>query len=423
MPCPLQVSVMLAEQLEPLIKAPPRPNQAIVPSDEAGSTVQTHHRTWRKFWLKLHLYVGLCAGGLFVLSSLTGSLLVFYKTIDEWLNPEQLLVRPLESLPPLEHIVATAQAAHPEWPTLENLTYPLHDRDTFQAWFRVPSKGTGTSHWRVVTIDPYTGHALSERLWGRYLVSFVYELHKSLLLEETGETIVGVLASVLLLSVGTGIYLWWPAQGNVRRAFSFKPGSSIIRLHYDLHKLSGISAALILLMLAGTGFYLAFPSPVTSTVNLFSPVRDVAPETEPHSTPRREAQRLPVAEAVAIAQRALPDAKVMWIGFPSRPEDVFTVGLRQPGEIREAEGQSQVWIDQYSGAVLRMQDWRTFTKGETVVAWLFPLHNGEAFGLPGRWIVFLTGIIPSVLYVTALRMWWLKRQAHRRQRFIPAFSR
>lgn len=128
-------------------------------------------------------------------------------------------------------------------------------------------------------------------------------------------------------------------------------------------------------------------------------------------------------EAVAIAQRALPDAKVMWIGFPSRAEDVFTVGLRQPGEVRDAEGQSEVWIDQYSGAVLRLQDWRTFTKGETFVAWLFPLHNGEAFGLTGRWIVLLSGFLPSVLYVTALRMWWLKRQAHRRQRFIPRFSR
>ncbi len=188
-------------------------------------------------------------------------------------------------------------------------------------------------------------------------------------------------------------------------------------------ELSGISGALVLLILAGTGFYLAFPSPVTSAVRLFSPIRDVPPETELHSTPRRDAPRLPVREAVAIAQRTFPDAKVMWIGFPSRPEDVFTVGLRQPGEVREAEGQSQVWIDQYSGAVLHVQDWRTFTKGETFVAWLFPLHNGEAFGLPGRWIVLLTGFIPSVLYVTALRMWWLKRRAHQRQqRSTPAPS-
>lgn len=268
MPEPHHIPVMIVGHIEPLKATPPRAKQALIPSRAANST-GTHHVRWRRFWLKLHLYVGLCAGGLFVLSSLTGSLLVFYKTIDEWLNPEQLLVRPLESFASLDQIVATAKAAHPAWPALENLTYPLHSRDTFQAWFRVPTGTSATYHWQVVTIDPYSGRVLGERQWGDYFVSVVYELHKSLLLEDTGETIVGVLAGVLLLSVGTGIYLWWPAYGNVRRAFSFQSGSSIIRRQYDLHKLSGISSALFLLMLAGTGFYLVFPNLVTSTVRLF----------------------------------------------------------------------------------------------------------------------------------------------------------
>jgi uncharacterized iron-regulated membrane protein len=96
--------------------------------------------------------MGLFAGGLFVLSSLTGSLLVFYKTIDEWLNPEQLLVRPLEHVQPLERIVESAQATHPELPGLDNLTFPLYDRDTFQAWFRVQTGQPEQFHWQVVTI-------------------------------------------------------------------------------------------------------------------------------------------------------------------------------------------------------------------------------------------------------------------------------
>lgn len=213
------------------------------------------------------------------------------------------------------------------------------------------------------------------------------------------------MAGVLFLSVGSGIYLWWPSPGQLRRAFSYK---SWLKQHSPplrAPQLSGMSGAAILLILAGTGFYLAFPSLITSLVQIFSAVRQVQPESEPHSTLPTGTHRLPVTEAVAIAQRTFPDANVMWIGFPSRPLDVFTVGLRQPGEVGETEGQSQVWIDQYSEAVLRIQDWRTFTKGETFVAWLFPLHNSEAFGLPGRWIVFLTGFVPPILYVIALRMW------------------
>jgi len=383
---------------------------------EPISTTTPIRKALRKFWLQLHFYVGLIAGGLFVLSSLTGSLLVFYKTIDGWLNPEQRLIRPAEAIQPLERIVAAARTPHPEWPHPDNLTFPLHDRDTFQAWFRVPGRTPDEFHWHVVTVDPYNGRVLSERQWGTYLVSFVYELHKSLLLNETGEVLVGIVACLLMLSAGSGLYLWWPTQGNWRRACSFKPGTSIIRRHYDLHKLAGVVSAIALLLLAGTGIYLAFPGAVVPIVKLFSPVRDEPVQTASRPAVPAGIDPLPLEQVTAIAQRTLPEAAVTWLGFPAGAEGLYSVGLRQPGEVRETEGQSQVWIDPYSGAVLHVQDWRHFTGGETLVAWLFPLHNGEALGLTGRWIVFATGFVPPLLYVTALRMWWLKRRARLRQR-------
>ncbi|MGH7201474.1 MAG: PepSY domain-containing protein, partial [Planctomycetaceae bacterium] len=46
----------------------------------------------------------------------------------------------------------------------------------------------------------------------------------------------------------------------------------------------------------------------------------------------------------------------------------------------------------------------------------FPLHNGEAFGLAGRWIVFFSGLTPAVLYVTGVTIWWRRRRSRRRQR-------
>jgi uncharacterized iron-regulated membrane protein len=94
---------------------------------------------------------------------------------------------------------------------------------------------------------------------------------------------------------------------------------------------------------------------------------------------------------------------------------VYHMTMHRPGDVRESVGSITVWLDQYSGAVLKLRDWQTFSAGETFVAWLFPLHNGEAFGLIGRWIVCVTGFVPLLLYVTALRMWRLKRTAYRRQ--------
>jgi uncharacterized iron-regulated membrane protein len=40
--------------------------------------------------------------------------------------------------------------------------------------------------------------------------------------------------------------------------------------------------------------------------------------------------------------------------------------------------------------------------GDTFLLWQFPLHNGEAFGLPSRLVILLSGLSIPLLYVTGL---------------------
>ena len=64
----------------------------------------------RKLWLKVHLYLGLFAGAVFVLVGLTGSLLAFELPLDEMLNAKLMTVqadRENKSYLPLEAIVAS----------------------------------------------------------------------------------------------------------------------------------------------------------------------------------------------------------------------------------------------------------------------------------------------------------------------------
>jgi uncharacterized iron-regulated membrane protein len=375
-------------------------------------------QAFRRFWLKTHLYLGLVIGGLFVLTSLTGSLLVFYKAIDGWLNPDLVRSRSAGESRPLNDIVATARTARPERGRLETIRLPDHPGDTVLVWYTIPTHDQEEPRWIEVRIDPDTTEVLSRgREWGTTLVSFIYELHESLLIDKPGQTIVGFLGLFLLVSVGTGLYLWWPSLGRLRQAFSFKPGRSVIRWHYDLHKLSGIYGAIILAVLAFTGVYLEFSGYVVPLVRLFSPVQELPKERELRSVPPDSgAQAISAEQAVALAREVFPDGELKFLSVPDHPDGVFRIGLRQTGEVRESSGQSQVWLDQYSGAVLKVRDWRNFTAGDTFVAWLFPLHNGEAFGLAGRWIVCVSGVIPLLLYLTGIRMWWLKWRAHQRQR-------
>lgn len=72
-------------------------------------------------------------------------------------------------------------------------------------------------------------------------------------------------------------------------------------------------------------------------------------------------------------------------------------------------------IDQYTGSVVAVRDPRQLTAGDHFVAWQFPLHNGEAFGLAGRLIVFASGVAPAVLYVTGVLLWWRRRRPRHRE--------
>jgi uncharacterized iron-regulated membrane protein len=159
---------------------------------------------------------------------------------------------------------------------------------------------------------------------------------------------------------------------------------------------------------------------VIPLVSAFSSVDDASNEGAVQSHPVPGAPSLSVEQAVGLAQSRFPEGRITYIGIPHELTDAYQITVHRPGDVRASVGNSEVWLDQFSGAILKSHDWRTATAGDTFVAWLFPLHNGEAFGLIGRLIVFVCGFVPLILYVTALRVWWLKRQAHRRQNRRPS---
>jgi uncharacterized iron-regulated membrane protein len=346
---------------------------------------------------------------MFAFSGLTGSTLVFYQNIDEWLNAERLTTSGRGNYRSFDEMASAARMALPEVQGPYGLFLPVSASGAVIAWFKRHTGGRGHLEEVEVAIDPYRATILSsDRVWGNTFVSFVYELHKGLWLGDLGGVIVGCVGLLLFVSVATGVYLWWPRPGRVRRAFAFTPNGSRLRRYYDLHKLGGLASSLVLSVLAFTGLYLEFPRIVVALVETVSTVHE---EPVLRSTDRMEGRPIPIDRAVLIAKSILPGSELRWIGLPQRTDDVYQVGMRQLGEVRRTSGESIVWVDQYSGAVLKVRDWHDLTAGETFLAWLFPLHNGEAFSLAGRWVVCLGGVAPALLYVTALRMWWLKRKS------------
>ena len=375
----------------------------------------------RKFWLKVHFYLGLFAGAVFVLIGLTGSLLVFGSTLDAWLNPNLLNVPVANknSIKPLDDIVTAGLKALPPDGKVLDLEFPRHPGLAFQLWFEQPSPKTSDLERHQLLINPYTGVVIGQRLlidferpWRDPLMDFILRFHYSLALGATGMTVVGFIGLALLFSVLTGLILWWPNPGKLKRTLTIKWRASPERLNFDLHKTFGFYTAMILLFLILSGVYLIFPDYGRGLVRVFSPVAEPWPMYQ-STVPKENKSPISLAEIKAITDARFPDGEYRWIVFPRDEKDVYLVGKRETNEVNQKIPYRSLWLDQYSGKILHARENRTATAGDTFEQWLYPLHTGEAFGLTGQIIILITGLVPLLLYVTGVIRWLQKRRAEK----------
>lgn len=373
----------------------------------------------RSLWLELHCYIGLSVGAVPVLLGLTGSLLAFNHTIDEFLNPALLTTNGAGPYRTLDEIVAAVRVTRPDG-SLTRLIMPRTKNGVFVA--RVEQRtlpDNELTRWELA-IDPYTAEVLGQREWGTHLTSFLYKFHYSLWLGEKGETVVGISGLLLLLSIVTGLYLWWPLawplrNGKFRRAITFKRRASSTRRNFDFHKVCGFYGAPLLAVAAISGVYLALPEFVTPMVHHVSAL---TAEPTPASSKGPGRKLISLNDVSIIAKSIFPMAELKGIRIPQDQQSVYTVTLRQPDEVRTSWGGSRVWIDQYTGEVLATRDPKNMTGGDLFLEWQFPLHNGEVFGPVGRVLVFVTGMIPLALYVTGINMWRRRQQVKQRKSHI-----
>jgi uncharacterized iron-regulated membrane protein len=379
----------------------------------------------RKLWLEVHLWLGLAAGATLVIFGITGSILVFHQEIDEVLNPELLTVAPRPggeaAYRPLEQIFEAGVRAMSQEAKLNFADYPRNDAAAFRLRFQVPALPQGESETWEVTVDPYAAKVVGQRLMARSdspfpktFIGFLFELHYAFFLGETlGYALTGILGALLIISVLTGLILWWPLTGKWLRALTVKRRASTERLNFDLHKTFGFYTTLIMIPVLFSGIYMNLPQHVVPVLELFSPVTY---RYWFRSTPVADLRPIGMAQAVAIADARYPSGRPDWIYGAPQATSTYTVckhDVEEPGSLLSRRC---VVMDRYTGKILDVDDPAAGTAGEVFTHWQWPLHSGHAFGWTGRILVFLSGLACPVLYVTGLIRWLQKRRSKRLHR-------
>lgn len=354
----------------------------------------------------LHKYTGLLLGLLLSLTGLTGSLLVFDHALDEVFAPETVRFETSDKQASLQNVLNAARAAVSNGTEPTRLYLARQPGSPHVVRFPPLPEAQGSLE---VSVAPSNARVLAVRTWGQYPMSWIYRLHYQLLAGSTGKYIVGVGGISLLFFCISGLVLWWPRRGRWRRALTIKRNSGPFRFNYDLHKTVGIYLLPMLLVIAFSGVTLVFH---TATEKLVGAILLLEKHTVPPSSPGNQA--LSVDQIVAIGQRIFPEAELKRVYLPQRPTDSYRLAFNQLGEPWSNHAASALWVDPYNGAVLAVRDSQTLAAGSKFLAWQFPLHNGDALGLPGRWLVFICGCAPGLLFSTGFYMWWRKRRPVRR---------
>jgi len=353
--------------------------------------------------LLLHKYTGLFLGLLLSITGISGSLIVFDRELDEMLAPETANFEPAQSLASIQLALdnATAAVDNGSSPTRIMLGRDLQAPHIVR--FPAPEGSPGPIE---ASIDPGTAQVLAVRTWGEYPVTWFYHLHLSFLAGPVGEIVVGIMGFCMLFFTISGIVIWWPKNGRWRRALTIKRHAGAFRLNFDLHKTVGVYFTPLFVMLALTGMEIVWHDPAEKLVSAFLPV------TEADDVRSQASGITPVsADQVATSAQAIfPDSAIMRIYLPNADDAAFDVTFKHPEEPWKEYARSAVQIDQYSGEVLSVWDGREAPAGNVFLDWLFPLHNGDALGQIGRWLVFISGLLPALLFGTGLYMWWRKRR-------------
>lgn len=398
----------------------------------AASAPARAHPFYFAAW-RWHFYAGLYVMPFLIMLAVTGLIMLWTSALagrdGEWIP-----VTPQATTLPVSAQAEAALAALPD-STLQGYIAPR--APDLAAIFRL-GQGEATV---MVAVDPYSGAVLAQFPRRAGLYDIADTIHGTLYLDTLGDRLIEIAASLGIVMIATGLYLWWPRGGGVLRALVPDLTARGRSLWKSLHATSGIWIALLLLVFLVSGLSWAgiwgdrfvqawstFPAAKWDNV----PLSDTT-----HASMNHGVKEVPWALEQTPMPASGSDAGAA--GIPAgQPVDLDSVvafaranGFDGRFQLMAPEGDSGVWtisrdsmsndsadptsdrtvhLDRYTGKVLadvRFADYSAYGKAMAVG---IALHEGDL----GVWNLALnTGFCLLVVFVcvSGAVMWWKRRPA------------
>ena len=211
------------------------------PSDTGQQANRRYLTVWR--W---HFYFGLLVVPFLTLLAVTGLGMLLFANITGK-EGERLHVTPQAQVQPLS---AQAEAARQfvNEKSASVVQYIAPRADDMVAVFRVNNDDKAT----MVAVDPYTAKVVNSMPRNKGWYHTMDEIHGDIMLGTAGDYLLETAASLTILMMITGIYLWWAKQGRLKPMLVPKAGKGRSWWR-DLHGAFGTWVSLILLLFCLSG--------------------------------------------------------------------------------------------------------------------------------------------------------------------------
>lgn len=410
---------------------------SIITTEGANATPNSNGKSnhianlfYRAAW-RWHFYAGLYVIPFFMILAITGMAMVWIAYIDGR-DGEKISVMIQESPAPVSEQAKAALAAIPNG-TLKQYIAPR--RPDLAAIFRIDQKGDAI----MVAIDPYTAKILAQfpRRSGWY--DLADTLHGNLMLGVTGDRMLEIAASLGMVLIATGLYMWWPRNGGMRKTFLpslSKQGRSFWK---STHMVLGawVSLFLVFFLLSGLAWAGIWGGKFVQAWSTFPAEKwdNVPLSDQTHASLNHHRKEVPWA----LEQTPLPqsgsnvgkngihkntainidsmDALARKIGFtgryqmnlPTSETGVYTISRDSMStDSTDPLADHTVHIDQYSGKILADIRYDDYSWVGKAMAIGIALHMGAL----GLWSVLANSLVCLMvifLCISSIVMWWKRR--------------
>jgi uncharacterized iron-regulated membrane protein len=350
----------------------------------------------RRIILNIHLFLGVSAAFFLLILSATGMVIAFEHDIDRWLHPSLWLVKPLGRQLPEQELIRIAERTYSP---ARVVTVQVFSRPDVVQILQMSDRGS-------VYIDPWSG-SIRGRVAGptrtQKWLGYIHQLHLRLIpdpastpsLSAPGKLIVSCAGLAMCLLVPTGFILWWRT-----RTTSIQWSGSWFRVFFDVHRVVGIYAFVLLFVSAFTGVLIGFDFAekiIYSAMHSPMPTRLKPPLAE-ESAGRPS---ITVDQAMSAARNAIAGSIITQVRLPANAKSAFTVSVRTPLDYSIGGAVPiPIYVDPYSGRAVQVQDLFVESPGYRMVRLNRAIHTGDYWGTPGNILMALSSLIVGVMVVT-----------------------